>query len=114
MLLTTALTTALWLFATLLTRPEQDATLQRFYHQVRPSAFGWRRFAPRQERTRPELRYHFFHWILGFTLIYSTLFGVGNVLFGRTALGVAMLAGAAACLALLFWSLSRRGWGAFS
>ena len=114
MLLTTALTTALWLAATLFTRPEEHATLQRFYDRVRPSALGWSRFAPLEERGRPELRYHFFHWILGFSLVYATLFGVGNLLFSRTALGVTMLAGAAACLALLFWSLSRRGWGAFS
>ncbi len=114
MLITTALTTALWLLVTLLTRPEAEATLQHFYDLVRPAAFGWRRFAPPEQRSRPELRYHFFHWVLGFTLVYSTLFGVGNLLFGRTLLGVAMLAGAALCLGVLFWSLSRRGWGAFS
>ena len=114
MLITTALTTALWLLVTMLTRPEADATLQHFYDLVRPSALGWRKFAPPEERSRPELRYHFFHWIVGFTLVYSTLFGVGNVLFGRTAMGVAMLAGAAVLLAVLFWSLSHRGWGSFS
>ena len=99
---------------TLLTKAESEQTLQHFYDLVRPSALGWRRFAPPEERERPELRYHFFHWVLGFTLVYATLFGVGNLLFGRTQLGAGMLAGAAACLAVLFWSLSRRGWGAFS
>ncbi len=114
MLITTALTTGLWITVTLLTRPEADATLQHFYDLVRPSAFGWRRFAPAEERKRPELRYHFLHWVLGFTLVYGTLFGVGNVLFGRTLLGLMMLAAAAVCLSALFWSLSRRGWGSFS
>jgi SSS family solute:Na+ symporter len=114
MLITTAITTALWLLVTFLTRPESHETLQHFYNLVRPSAFGWRKFASSEERTRPELRYHFFHWVLGFTLVYATLFGSGNILFGRVAMGLAMLVGAAACLAILFWSLSRRGWGSYS
>jgi hypothetical protein len=114
MLITTAATTGLWLLATMITRPETDATLQRFYDLVRPSALGWRPFAPASERTRPELRYHFYHWVLGFSLVYATLFGAGNLLFSRTGTGLAMLLFAAICLGLLFRSLSRRGWGAFS
>ncbi len=114
MLITTVLTTALWLTVTLLTQPESEATLRNFYQLVKPSALGWRPFATVEERARPELRYHFLHWVLGFMLVYSTLFGVGNMLFGRTALGLGMVGLAAGCLALLFWSLERRGWGSLS
>ena len=113
MLLTTAATTAIWLGVTMLTRPESEATLTNFYQLVRPAALGWRRFASDQERRRPELRWNFFHWILGFSLIYLMLFGVGNVLFGRDGTGVLMIAVSLACLGILFWSLNRRGWGAF-
>jgi SSS family solute:Na+ symporter len=113
MLITTVLTTGLWLTVTLLTRPESDATLQHFYTLVRPAAFGWKRFATPAEIARPELRYNFLHWVLGFSLIYATLFGVGNLLFSRALLGTTMLAFAAICLWLLFRSLSRRGWGTF-
>jgi Na+/proline symporter len=113
MLLTTGLTTGLWLLVTLLTQPETEATLQHFYTLVRPSPLGWSRFATAEERAQPALRFHFFHWVLGFSLVYTTLFGVGNILFGRTALGLEMLVAAAALLAVLFWSLNRRGWGAF-
>jgi hypothetical protein len=31
------------------------------------------------------LAYNFFLWILGFTLVYAMLFGVGDLLFGRIA-----------------------------
>ncbi len=113
MLITTSLTTAIWLAVTFATRPEAEATLARFYLQVKPSPLGWARFATPEEKAQPSLRFHFFHWVLGFTLVYSTLFGVGNMLFGGAALGLAMLTLAAASLALLFWSLERRGWGAF-
>ncbi len=113
MLITTAVTTGLWLAATLLTQPESEATLRHFYELVKPAPLGWSRFASTTDRAKPELRYNFFHWVLGFTLIYCMLFGVGNVLFSRTALGLTMMAGSVACLALLFWSLDRRGWGSF-
>jgi hypothetical protein len=145
MLTTTALTTAIWLAVTLLTRPESEPTLQAFYDRVRPAALGWRTFAriafaremachsdpeaqPNGEESPhfsrgatnsapvanpqhdPTLAYNFFHWVLGFTLIYAMLFGLGDLLFGRLVHGCALIALSAACLGLLFWSLNRRGW----
>ena len=110
MLTTTALTTAVWLAVTLLTRPEKEATLQAFYDRVRPAALGWRRFASAEQQQEPTLRYNFLHWVLGFTLVYAMLFGLGDVLFGRTGAGLALIALSGACLAVLFWSLNRRGW----
>ena len=113
MLLTTALTTGLWLLVTLLTRPESEATLTHFYQLVRPAPLGWKRFATTAEIAKPELRWNFIHWILGFSLVYLMLFGVGNVLFSRLPLGLAMITGSLACLAILLYSLNRQGWGNF-
>ncbi len=113
MLITTALTTALWLAVTLLTRPESEATLSHFYELVRPAALGWRRFASPAQRAAPELRYNFLHWVLGFSLVYLLLFGVGNLLFSRTSLGLSMVGGSLACLTVLLLSLNRQGWGSF-
>ena len=113
MLITTAGTTTLWLAVTLLTRPESEATLRHFYELVRPAPLGWSRFATAHEKTIPELRWNFLHWVLGFSLIYLMLFGVGNLLFARTTLGLAMMAASLACLGVLFWSLTRQGWGRF-
>ncbi len=110
MLTTTTLTTAIWLIVTLATRPETDATLQAFYDRVRPAALGWRRFAPATAQQEHTLRYNFFHWVLGFTLIYSLLFGMGDLLFSRIAAGLGLIAFGLALLATLFWSLNRRGW----
>lgn len=113
MLLTTSLTTLLWLTATLLTPPESEATLRAFYDKVHPAALGWSRFATEEQRREPTLAYNFFHWVLGFSLVYSMLFGVGNVIFGRTLLGLCMIAASLALLGVLFWSLNRRGWSVF-
>jgi hypothetical protein len=41
------------------------------------------------------------------------LFGVGNLLFGRTGVGVGLMALSGVCLGVLFWSLERRGWSVF-
>jgi Na+/proline symporter len=120
MLTTTLLTTAIWLAVTLATQPETEATLQAFFDRVRPAALGWRRFAQAGINTSdpdslaaqrdPTLAYNFFHWVLGFTLVYAMLFGVGDLLFGRIAPGCWLLALSVTCLAVLFTSLNRRGW----
>jgi len=110
MLTTTVLTTAIWLTVTLATQPETEATLQAFYDRVRPAALGWRRFAGAREQVDSTLGYNFFHWVLGFTLVYAMLFGVGDLLFGRIAPGCGLLALSGSCLAVLFYSLNRRGW----
>jgi Na+/proline symporter len=113
MLTTTSLTTAVWLAVTLLTRPESEETLQAFYDRVRPAAIGWQRFAKGADRADSTLGYNFFHWVLGFTLVYAMLFGVGNLLFGRVGAGTGLMALSLGCLGVLFWSLNRRGWSAW-
>ena len=47
MLITTVVATTVWLDRHLLTRPETDAVLDRFYRRVRPGGPGWRRVAER-------------------------------------------------------------------
>lgn len=113
MLLTTGLTTLIWMSVTLLTRPEPQVVLQSFYDRVRPAALGWRAFAPASTRTERILRYNFFHWLLGSAMLYLMLFGSGKILFGSPALGAVMLTAGIAALGLLFWSLNRQGWNSF-
>lgn len=113
MLITTALTTFIWMAVTLLTPAETRATLQSFYDRVRPAALGWRPFATPEQLREPTLRYNLFHWILGSVLVYAMLFGVGQILFDRVTSGVLLIALSLACLGTLFWSLNRRGWSVF-
>ena len=113
MLLTTGGTTVIWFVVTLLTKPEPATKLQSFYDRVRPPALGWRQFAPAEELTQKTLRWNFLHWVLGFTLIYSALFGIGNLLFRRVADGLLLIVISVACLAMLFRSLNRQNWSMF-
>src|SRR5689334_17518304 len=90
MLITTGVTTAVWLAVTLLTQPESDAVLDRFYRQVRPGGLGWRRVAGRlgfgQDRI-PGGALSWVNWVAGVTAVYSAVFGVGEFLTGSAALG---------------------------
>ena len=113
MLITTALTTFIWLGVTFATKPEPQVTLQSFYDRVRPAALGWRPFAPESTRGETTLRWNFLHWVVASAMVYSMLFGFGKILFGQTALGAAMVAAGLAALGLLFWSLNRQGWSTF-
>ena len=49
-------------------------------------------------------------WAAGCVLVYSTLFGVGDILFGRTQAGLGLLALAVAAGCVIYVDLNRRGW----
>jgi SSS family solute:Na+ symporter len=112
MILTVAITTAVWLAATYLTPPEPKETLVSFYRRVRPSASGWRPVAALAPdvKTSGGGMYNLMDWICGCVLIYGALFGFGKVLLKETGSGVLMLALAAIAGAIIYWDLSRRGW----
>ena len=112
--LATLMTTVTWLTVTLLTKPEPEEKLRAFYAKTHPAGPGWGRIAtleggPQKGVLGPA----FFHWVLGLSLVYSALFGTGDVLFGRPFQGLALIAFAGCCAVVLFWNLNRTGWSAF-
>ncbi len=113
MLLTTGMTTCAWIAVTMLTAPEPDRQLQHFFDRVHPPALGWRRFAPADALHEHTLRWNTLHWLLGSAMVYATLFGIGNLLFGRIADGLLLLLLAAACVVALFRSLNQQNWNMF-
>jgi len=93
MLVTVGATTCAWIIVTLLTRPEPDPTLQRFYRQVRPQGPGWRRIAASMEPlTIPgSLPLELANALVGCVMIYSALFGVGEILLRSVGVGILLL-----------------------
>jgi len=97
---TTMITTLVWVVVTLLTSPEPEAVLVKFYRQVRPHVAGWTaiaRLAPEITPTR-DLGRNLLAWILGCAMVYSALFGGGWLILGQRwkgvfVLGIAVLAG---------------------
>ncbi len=111
-LATVAASTAAWLAATWLTPPEPEATLLAFYRRVRPSAALWGPVAARATDVVPPRDFlrNLADWAAGCALVYASLFGVGKLLFGETALGLALLAVGGLAGGLLYRDLSARGW----
>ena len=86
LLVTVGVTTLAWVSATLLTKPESDETLVRFYKLVRPAGPGWTDIS-RKAGVGPSpdsLPQQLLGWILGCAFVYATLFGAGSVLYGLT------------------------------
>lgn len=92
MLVTVGVTTVAWIAATLLTPPERDDVLERFYRRVRPGGPGWRAVAQRLgfgADPIPGGALSWVNWVAGWLAVYSTLFGIGQLLVGTTVVGLA-------------------------
>jgi hypothetical protein len=104
-----ALTSAVWIIVTFLTRPTNRETLVRFYRLVRPFGRGWA--AIRREAgvgpSPDSLPHCLLGWVLGCALVYSALFGVGCFLYGKTPQGVVCLVVFLASAGGLAWLLPR-------
>jgi Na+/proline symporter len=99
---TVAVTTVTWLVTTFITKPEPDATLDAFYRRVRPGGPGWRRVSARLGYGRESIpggALAWTNWIAGIVAVYSTLFGIGKLVFGKMGAGFALLAVAVAAFA---------------
>jgi len=115
-LITTAVTTIVWLVTTLLTRPESDERLLKFYRRVQPTVHGWKHIALLAPEIKPvrDFGANAFDWIMGCTLVYCCMFGIGELVMQAWITGFVLLAIAAVAGYLIYWSLSRRGWKTLS
>jgi Na+/proline symporter len=112
MLVTVGITTAAWLLVTLLTPPEPQEKLVAFYRRVRPAGLGWRPIAVLAPDVKPSesLAEQFLNWVLGCILIYSTLFGIGKLIFKAWTEGLAYMAAAVITSVLISRNLSAARW----
>ena len=95
LLVTVGVTTVVWIIITLMTKPETDATLERFYRRVRPGGPGWVQVSTRLGFGReaiPGGALAWTNWIAGVVAVYATLFGLGKVVFGDLVPGLITLA----------------------
>lgn len=87
-----AITTVGWILVTLLTKPEEDAVLRKFYTQVKPHKGGWNPWLKKMPGLDhsvspgggllPELG----AMILGCLMVYGFLFGLGYWIYGELGL----------------------------
>ncbi|MEO8577401.1 MAG: sodium:solute symporter family protein [Gemmatimonadales bacterium] len=106
MLVTVFFSTIIWVSVTFMTSPEPDNVLVAFYQRVRPGGKGWRRIAEQAGFGAEGIEGGYLpwtNWIAGIVAVYSSLFGIGKLIFGETMRGLIMLAVAAVAL----WWISR-------
>jgi hypothetical protein len=110
LVLTVAVTTAAWLIATLLTRPESAETLDRFYRRARPGGAGWRDVAARLGFSGDKIpggALSVVNWVAGWIAVYTTLFAIGQLLVGTMVKAIVFAAVAALSFALIARNLRR-------
>ncbi len=104
------MTTFAWVLITLLTPPEANDVLIRFYRQVKPHAFGWRKWLAKNHpsdipsTSGTGLVRELYAMGLGCLMVYGYLFGLGYWIYGSgleaiVALAIGILA------SLLLWRL---------
>ena len=93
-LITVAVSTLVWVSVTFMTSPEPDGVLDAFYRRVRPGGPGWARVSERLGYGREHIpggALAWTNWIAGIIAVYSSLFGVGRILFGDLTQGAILL-----------------------
>ena len=106
MLVTVAISTAIWLGVTFLTQPEADEVLDSFYRRVRPGGPGWSKVSHRLGFGREQIpggALAWTNWVAGIVAVYASLFGIGKIVFGEMTPGIVMLVIAM----VAFWWIAR-------
>ena len=114
MIITVSITTVVWLAVTMITQPEPREVLTNFYRKVHPEGPGWKKVAADAGLSHTHesggLVGQFANWILGCVLIYSTLFGLGKLIFHEYSMGVLFVAVAVISAWLISRNLSKLNW----
>jgi hypothetical protein len=108
MLITVGVTTVVWLAVTLLTPPESEPTLERFYRRVRPGGAGWRQVSERLGYGRepiPGGALSWVNWVAGVIAVYAAVFAVGAGLTGWPGRGVLFGVASIAAFSLIYRNL---------
>jgi SSS family solute:Na+ symporter len=97
LLITIAVTTVCWVLAAYLAPQTDRKTLIDFYSKVRPAGPGWEPIREAAGISKSEaaqgaesLPMALVGWIAGSVAIWSSLFTVGNILYGRTSAALLM------------------------
>lgn len=103
-----------WFTATMLTKPVNEEKLIDFYKRVYPGGRGWKRIREKigNEVVIPVMstKKNFVNYLVGIVAIYSSLFGIGEMILGSWQLGVAILLIPLICGYFIYTRLSEEKW----
>ncbi len=120
LLIAVGINTVIWLVTTFLTRPEDPKILRSFYRLTRPGGPGWRKVVEsaindgdiineKELGKSWEMPIQILCVFIGCIVIYSSLFAIGNFVYGNPLWGTGLLAVAAAGTVFLFKSFNKLG-----
>jgi hypothetical protein len=114
LIVTVATTTVCWVLAAYLAPQTARTTLVEFYRKVRPAGPGWEPIRKEAGLSKAEVAatgdsipLSLVGWVAGCMTIWSSLFTLGNFLYGRTGYGLALLAVFVASGSVLLWVINR-------
>src|SRR5690606_9950230 len=102
-------TTIVWLIVTYLTKPVDEEKLIEFYKRTHPGGPGWKKF----RTLLPDVPYDkglgrlFINWLMGVVLIYTFLFGTGNIIFGEYLTGILLLITALIAAYIIYYNTNK-------
>jgi Na+/proline symporter len=108
-LLVASLSLVVWLVVTFVTPAEPREHLIAFFRKIRPDGPGWGPIAAAAPDARPDgdLGRNLLRAVLGTTVIWLTLPGIGGLIFGDYGRAALCLGGATAAGAVLLWLVGR-------
>jgi len=104
-------TSIVWLAVTFLTKPTDEKTLFAFYRKVHPGGIGWKMISDKLPDVKSDSGFGlmFLNWFLGVILIYTSLFGIGKLLFGDYLLAATFILLAIISGATIYRNLGKQG-----
>ncbi|UCH66167.1 MAG: Na+:solute symporter [Ignavibacterium sp.] len=106
-------TTIVWIVVTFITKPTDEEKLKSFYRKIHPGGKLWEHISSKIPDVKGDGNFGrmLINWIFGVILIYSLLFGIGNLIFGRHIEFLISLLLAAVSVWMIYKNLSSIGWG---
>jgi hypothetical protein len=101
LVLSTVVTTVVWLFFTFRSMPSAIPTLRKFYYLTQPGGWGWKYIVNHAESQGVDLSneeveptsvpIQLLNILVGMLMVYSFLFAVGYVLYGNRLLSLVLV-----------------------
>ncbi|NWG12656.1 MAG: Na+:solute symporter [Acidobacteria bacterium] len=109
-------TTVVWLIVTFATRPVEEKKLVDFFRRTHPGGAGWRHIAAKAPSVKGDSGFGrlFLDWGLGVVVVYSFLFGLGELLFGGYLSGSLILLVGFLSAWIIWMDLKKRGFQSLS
>ena len=107
-----AWSTAVWLIVMFLTKPTDEEKLKLFYQRVHPGGRGWKRIAQQLPEVKSDTGFGYLlaNWIAGCGLVMFSLFGLGQLIFGKNMSAILYFSAAILCGVLIYRNMRKIGW----